>query len=204
LWLAARVGQADLWDDVERLLRARLLPSQIDDPAQPRQHGGWGAYGHPFGRGCILDVFAAVLSVMTEVYQSAVTSTPDGAVSVNLHFSIDTPQVSVQARRGQHGTTRVQLADPATLRIRLPGWSPRAQASVTAAGTPLSVQWDGAYAVIPAGTAPAGVPVELHYELPVRTSLETLPVSRHEFRLTWRGDDVVACDPAAPIYPPAR
>ena len=91
LWLAMQAGQTDLLDDVERLLRARILPSQIIDPSQPRQHGGWGAYAHGFGRGCILDVFAAVLSVLTEVQRAVVTRAADGMVSVNLHFSTETP-----------------------------------------------------------------------------------------------------------------
>ena len=104
LWLAMQAGQTDLLDDVERLLRARILPSQIIDPSQPRQHGGWGAYAHGFGRGCILDVFAAVLSVLIEVHRAAVSRSTDGVVSVNLTFSIQTPLASVEAVRGARGT----------------------------------------------------------------------------------------------------
>ncbi len=193
LWLATEAR--------ERLLRARILPSQIDDPSQPRQHGGWGAYGHPFGRGCILDVFAAVLSVLTEVYQSAVTGAPAGPVCVNLHFPISSPLAAVEAQRGEHGCTRVLLATPAELRIRLPGWSPRAQARLLVGNQPLDVQWDGAYAVVPAAAVPTGTAIELRYDLPARETTERLPVSGQEYRLSWRGDEVVACDPPAPIYP---
>ncbi len=200
LWLATQCGQVDLWDDVERLLRARILPSQIDDPSQPRRHGAWGVYGHPFERGCILDVFAAVLSMLTEVYRMAVTAGPDGTVSVNLHFTIDTPLASVEARRQEHGCTSVKLTKPVTLRVRLPAWSPAAQARITVGDKPLDVRWEGAYAVVPAEAAPAGVPIQLHYDLPARTSIETLPVSGQQYRLTWRGDDVMACEPPAPIY----
>ncbi len=201
LWLAMHGDQPDLWDDVERLLRARILPSQIDDPGQPRQHGGWGMYGHPFGRGSILDVFAAVLSVLTEVYGGAVTATPAGAVCVNLHFSLASPLAAVTAQRTDRGCTRVELAAPAELRIRLPGWSPRAAARVVVAGQPLDVAWDGAYAVIPATAVPAGTAVELHYDLPTGQTTEKLPTSGQEYRLSWRGDEVVACDPPVPIYP---
>jgi len=68
MWLALRAGQEDLLDDVERLVRARLLPSQIDEPANPRRDGAWGVYYHPFGRGAILDVFAAVLHSLADIY----------------------------------------------------------------------------------------------------------------------------------------
>ena len=201
LWLAMQAGQTDLLDDVERLLRARILPSQIVNPTHPRQHGGWGAYGHPFGRGCILDVFAAVLSVLTEVHRAAVARSADGAVSVNLHFSIQTPLASVEAVRGARGCTRVRLADTGTLRIRVPGWSPRTSVRVRTAGHPLAVVWDGSYVVVPASKVRAGEPTEVEYELPERTTVETMPVSRRQFRLEWRGDEVTACDPEAPIYP---
>jgi hypothetical protein len=190
----------DLWDDVERLLRARILPSQVNDPAQPRRHGSWGVYAHPFERGTILDVFAAVLSMMTEVYQAALTSRPDGTVCLNLHFSIDSPLATVRARRDEQGVTSVTLKQSAPLRLRLPGWSPRDQAWVTVAGQPVVVDWDGPFAFLPAGSCPAEVPIELHYNLPPRTSVETLPVSKQVFHLSWRGDDVVACDPEVPLY----
>jgi len=201
LWLAMQAGHIDLLDDVERLLRARILPSQIVNPTQPRQHGGWGAYGHPFGRGCILDVFAAVLSVLTEVHRAAVIRSADGAVSVNLHFSIQTPLASVEAIRGERGCTRIRLPQVGTMRIRVPGWSPRTSVRVRTAGRPMAVVWDGPYVVVPASEVRAGEPVEVEYDLPERTTVETMPVSRRQFRLQWRGDEVAACDPEAPIYP---
>ena len=198
LWLSLQAGQVDLLDDVERLLRARILPSQIVDPMQPRQHGGWGVYAHPFGRGCILDVFAAVLSVLTEVHQAVVVADADGTVSVNLHFSTEMPLASIQAVRDTRGRTVVRLAQPAALRIRVPAWSPRESVAIRVADQPIAVQWDGAYAVVP--SVPGGATIALDYELPTRNSVETMPVSRQAYRLVWRGDEVVACEPEAPIY----
>jgi hypothetical protein len=66
LWLALHAGQTDLLDDVERLIRARLLPAQIVGDADRRRDGAWGVYGDPFGRGSILDVFAAVLHSLAD------------------------------------------------------------------------------------------------------------------------------------------
>ena len=39
LWLARDAGHPEFLDDVERLVRARLLPSQVTDPANPRRDG---------------------------------------------------------------------------------------------------------------------------------------------------------------------
>ena len=201
LWLGLRAGQPELLDDVERLIRARLLPSQIVDPANPRQHGAWGVYGHPYGKGCILDVFAAVLHVLTDVYLSVVTRAADGSVSVNLHFTLDAPAAAVQSSRAERGRTRVLLKQAGALRIRVPGWAPRATIRLIADGKPLPLNWDGHYLRVPAEALPPGAAVDLEYDLPQRHSVETMPVSHRQFRLVWRGDEVVECDPAVPIYP---
>ena len=52
LWLGLRGNQPEALDDVERLIRARLLPSQILDTSDPRRYGAWGVYGPPYSRGC--------------------------------------------------------------------------------------------------------------------------------------------------------
>lgn len=201
LALGLKAGHPEFLDDAERLIRARLLPSQIHDPATPRQHGAWGVYSHPYGRGCILDVFAAVLQVLTEVYGSIATRRADGSVAVNLHFSAETAAASVEAARAGRGWLRVRLKQAGGLRIRVPGWAPRATLQLTRDGQPLPVRWDGSYVTVAAAGAAPGAAVELQYDLPPRETVETMPVSRREYRLTWRGDEVTGCDPAGPIYP---
>ena len=199
LWLGLQARQPDLLDDVERLIRSRLWPAQIDSPADPRQHGAWGVYGHPYGRGCILDVFAAVLHVLTQVYQSVVVRNGD-SVSVHLHFTIDTPLAEVESVRGEKAQTRVTLKEKLPLRIRVPRWAPRTSLKLTTAGQMLPLVWEGSYLRVPAELIQVGSAIELQYELPKRSSTEVMPVSHRQFHLTWRGDEVVACDPAAPIY----
>ena len=188
-------------DDTERLIRARLLPAQIVDEANPRQHGAWGAYWHPFGRGAILDVFAAVVHSLVDVYEHIVTPTGDGGFSVNLHFSVDTPNMTVREKRSDRGRLEIVPKQPCQLRIRVPGWTPRETVSLTASGRGLPLQWDGSYLRVSASEATAGSVIELGYELPGRETVEVMPVSRRQFRLTWRGDEVVSCDPKVPIYP---
>lgn len=201
LWLALRTGQSDTLDDTERLIRARLLPSQIDDNASPRLHGAWGVYGHPFGRGAILDVFAAVIHSLVDVYQHIVTPTDDGGFSVNLHFGVDTPGITVRENRSDRGRLQIVPNEPCPLRIRVPGWTPRRTVSLTASGQALPLRWDGSYLRVSASEVTAGSLIELGYELPRHETVEVMPVSRRQFRLTWRGDQVVSCDPAVPIYP---
>jgi hypothetical protein len=200
LWLALRAGHTDLLDDVERLLRARLFPSQIEDPSNPRDNGAWGVYGHPFGFGAILDVFAAVLHCLADVSRHVVTTAQDGTIAVNLHFSCDTPDLTVQAQRGDDATTVIVPKRSASLRIRVPGWADREQVRLRTEDVPLPLRWDGAYLAIDAADVVAGRPIVLQHDLPRKETTEVTPVSRFTYRLQWRGDEVVACDPPVPIY----
>ncbi len=200
LWLGLQTGRTDLLDDTERLIRARLFPSQIDDKADPRRHGAWGVYGHPFGRGAILDVFAAVIHSLVDVYQHIVTPTDDGGYSVNLHFSVETPHITVRDMRTERGRLQIVPKQPCPLRIRVPGWAPRETVSLTASGKNVPIRWDGSYLVVSVEGTKAGRAIELSYELPDHETVEVMPISGREFRLTWRGDEVVTCEPEVAIY----
>lgn len=201
LWLGLQTGRTNLLDDTERLIRARLLPSQIVDEANPRRHGAWGVYGHPFGRGSILDVFAAVIHSLVDVYQHIVTPTADGGYSINLHFSVDTPQLTVRDLRADCGRLQIVPKQPCPLRVRVPAWPPRETVSLVVSGENLPLRWDGSYLLVSAKDVKLGSTIELAYDLPAHETVEVMPVSRREFRLSWQGDDVVACDPKVPIYP---
>lgn len=200
LWLGLRAGQTDLLDDAERLIRARLLPSQMTDPGNPRNDGAWGVYGHPFGYGSILDVFAAVLHALVDVDAHTVSALPDGTCSVNLHFTCDTPLASVVAKRGEAATVAVTPRRDGPLRVRVPAWAPRDSVRMTANNTALTPRWDGSYVTLEATDVPVGHAVVLEYGLPEKKTTEQMPVSKRTFTLSWRGDQVIACDPAVPIY----
>jgi len=204
LWLALHNGQTDLLDDTERLIRARLLPSQIDDESSPRRHGAWGVYGHPFGRGAILDVFAAVIHSLVDVHQHIVTPTNDGGHSVNLHFTVDTPHITIRDMRANRGRLQVVPKQLCPLRIRVPAWAPRQTVSLTTSGNDMSLRWNGSYLLVSTKDAKPGSTIELTYDLPTRETVEVMPVSRRKFRLSWQGDEVVACDPQVPIYPASQ
>lgn len=201
LWLGLRAGQTDLLDDVERLIRARLLPSQMKDPGTPRNDGAWGVYGHPFGYGSILDVFAAVLHGLVDVDAHTVSELPDGRCSVNLHFTCDTPLASVVTKREEAATVTITPKRTAGLRVRIPAWTPRDSVRISTEDRSLSPQWDTSWLVVDAADVLAGRPILVEYGLPKTETTEVMPVSKRTFNLSWRGDEVVACDPAVPIYP---
>ena len=57
------------------------------------------------------------------------------------------------------------------------------------------------YVRVSAEASPAGMAVDPEYDLPLRHSMEGMPVNYRQFRLAWREEEVVECDPAAPVYP---
>jgi hypothetical protein len=201
LWLALRAGQTDLLDDVERLVRARLLPSQIVDPARPRNDGAWGVYSHPFGRGSTLDVFAAVLHSLADIHQSIVTTSPDGVASVNLHFDLETPSLTLRSKRDKEATLEVTPKRAGPLRIRVPAWASRGSVRLSTEDKVLSPRWDGSFLVVEAESTAAGRTLSLRHDLPGKRTTEEMPVSHRKFQLSWRGDEVIACEPKVPIYP---
>jgi hypothetical protein len=201
LWLGLRDGQTDLLDDTERLIRARLLPAQMKDPDNRRNDGAWGVYSHPYGRGNILDVFAAVLHCLSDVSKNVVTAAADGTVSVNLHFSCDTPELSVQSKRGDFAKLVIIPKRSVPLRVRVPAWTARESVRIRVEDKTLPLHWDESYLVLDAAQMVAGRPITLQHDLPWTESVEEMPVSKKKFRLAWRGDEVTACDPCVPIYP---
>ncbi|HSH94251.1 MAG TPA: hypothetical protein VK968_08905, partial [Roseimicrobium sp.] len=201
LWLGLRARQTDMLDDVERLIRARVLPSQIVDKANPRRDGAWGVYSDPFGYGAILDVFAAVLHSLADVYGNVVTTAPDGTTSVHLHFDTDMPSVTVRAKRDEIAAIQITPKKVGMLRVRVPAWASRKSVTLSVAGKSMPLRWDGSYLVIKKGRIKAGATLTLQHDLPATQTVEEMPVSHRKFQLSWRGDEVIACDPKVAIYP---
>lgn len=205
MWLALHDGYTELLDDTERLIRARLLPSQIVDSEDARSRGAWGVYSHPFGRGAILDVIAAVLHSFVDFHRHVVTRSSDGAISVNLHFDMETESVSMRANRQKDGCLWIEIKQAGQVRIRIPSWAARAKVALKHNGESLTPSWEsnsrgGQFLRLPEGEVRAGDTLEVMYDLPERETIERMPNSRREFRLYWRGDEVSASEPDVPIY----
>ncbi len=138
LWLALRAGQKDLLDDVERLVRCRLLPMQMSQEefeAYPegtfmrRDLGAWGVHGECHsGKGCTPDITAAVTHTLCDVYHHICTHTA-GTSWINLHFDYADDHLALTSRRAERGELTVVPVQPTNLMIRLPGWAPESSCS---------------------------------------------------------------------------
>jgi len=216
LWLALRDGQTDLFDDVERWMRTRILPGQIlaiGEAGTPRHQrlvpagmvGGWGAYGPPYSFGAsILDIFAAVLHTQIDVYEN-ILSRDEKGLSVNLHFDVEREGARLTVHRRERATVILRPSLHEDLRLRVPTWTPPASVRIAIDNDPVQAVKDGHYLTVRAADYAIGSELVLSYDLPRRVTSETMPVSHKEVRLHWRGDDVIGIDPHDPehsLYPP--
>jgi hypothetical protein len=214
LWLALRTGADDLLDDVERLVRARLLPTQLTDeeialnPAQgfkARDRGSWRIHGECHAeKGCTPDVHAAVIHTLCDIQQNICSVFPQG-VRVNLHFDTDSDWLRLTCDRDTRARVRVELKRATPLAIRLPRWAPTAGAQLTLNDQPQPLRLEGVFVQAGTKALPAGSVVELTFDVPTRTSEEQMPSGR-TYRFTWRGDEITGItsqDQPMPFYPAA-
>ncbi|MHB9023089.1 MAG: hypothetical protein ACYC7E_02800 [Armatimonadota bacterium] len=202
LWLALRDGQLDLLDDVERWLRARILPSQITDlfpeAREPRKYGAWGCYVDPYGHGSILDVLAAVLHTVTDVYEHVVTREMRG-LAINLLFSVDREDASVCVEYGEDACVNVTPHVRDNVLVRVPGWAPRKSITLRIDNQTQGMCWIGPYLYIGRDIFEPGSHITVTYALPERVTTETM-LNGQTYRFSWRGDQVIASDPPTTIY----
>ena len=183
LWLA-RLGYGEFLDDAERIVRARILPSQITEKPglTPMAEDGrdeharldervLGAFGgmHRHPHGGILpttDITAACLHTLCDVYRHVAEHTAAGT-RINFHFDYEDERVRVTSRRREKGCLEVLLKEAAPLFIRVPGWAPAGSVAVKAGGQPARFDRTGCFLF--AGEAKAGTAVQMQYDLPART-----------------------------------
>lgn len=216
LWLS-RCGYSEYLDDAERIVRARLLPSQITESPTLRADGpeaedafrnltyrAVGAFGgmhyEPHaGKHSVTDVTGAGVHTLVDLYRNCVIRTPLGIV-VNFHFDHDGPLAVVKTKRsGSRNTTTVQSKVPGNVGIRLPRWTPRTSIRAMHNGNLTTGIRVGALLVIP---SVANDRVAVSFDLPEDRMVETTDGVNYEF--TWRGDSVVAITPQSsflPFYP---
>jgi hypothetical protein len=213
LWLATRAGCDDLFDDVERLVRARLLPVQLtdedirlnpDESFAPRTRGAWRIHNLPHaGKGCVPDVHAAIVHSLCDIHANILTRTAAG-VRINLHFDTEDENVAVTSTRDKQASVTVAVKQPENLQIRIPGWAPAASLRLTVDGKDHPLQRSGSFAMVAADAIQGGSNIALTFDLPERQTQEQMPSGRR-YRFAWRGDEIIAIDPQdtpQPFYPP--
>ena len=210
----ARSGYVNLLDDAERIVRSRILPSQITEPIGlvPAAEGGGdeyanldaralGAYGgvtpHPHGESSpITDITAAGVHTLCDIYHHVVEATASGLL-VNFHFDYGDSRIALQTRRDRTGSLAIRPRSGVRTLVRIPSWTPAASVRLALNGRPAERSWADGLLLVPA--QPDGTQVEVEYDLPAATSTEQ--TDGETYRLTWRGDEVVGIRPNTDFLP---
>ena len=215
LWLADRHGQADLWDVAERIVRARIIPSQITStrPLTPTTSGDdrsvnlderlIGAFGgmmeEPNGhKHSTFDITAADLHTLVDIYEHVATNAA-GVLRVNFHFTYADKNVRLTSEYSNLlGRFIVEPKQKAKLLVRVPRWTPRDQLHLSVNGATRAVRMaDDDY--LEGGQVNPGDKVLLQYALPLFTTTEK--DEGISYTLLWRGDDVPGIKPNGTMYP---
>jgi hypothetical protein len=213
LWLS-RLGYAEFLDDAERLVRARILPSQIREspPIRPVAEDGKdphrdiagriiGAYGgchsHPHGgKLAVTDVTAADVHTLVDIYQN-IAVREGNLLKVFFHMDYEDSHVRVVCRRERRAELTVTPKADTTVALRLPKWTPRESVQLRVGSQKVTPLVTGQF--IWAGKVPARVPLTMEYDLPARRTQEKDLGTDYE--IFWCGDDVTGVRPNIGFYP---
>jgi hypothetical protein len=214
LWLG-QLGHTELLDDAERIVRARILPSQITRPLGVRFAEGeaptktdpealvLGAFGgmHTHPHGGILpttDITAADLHTLYDIYTHIVETDEDG-VRVNFHFDYKGKGVEVACREdGARRELDIRIEAARNLFVRVPRWVDRQTLELTVDNEPVPLLMVGDFACLP-GRPLGGMRAVVRMNLPLQRIKEWTDNTDYEF--VWRGDTVVSVRPNAPFLP---
>lgn len=210
LWMAMYTQRAECYDDVERLVRARLFPGQITESDRCRNPdvditdkaiGGWGANDYPHaGKGFNPSGTAEIVHTFSAIYQNIVSREQAG-LFVNMHFDYSGSDVEVEVDRENEASVKIIPRIETPLFVRVPGWAESVR--MTVAGRPVELHRIGTFAFLSKNQVQRGSEVILKYALPDRRSSEVMPAGdRYEF--FWKGDEIVGMlpnDQPLPFYP---
>ena len=129
------------------------------------------------------------------LWQHAVRAS-ETTVRVNLLFSRSTPWADVRSRLPQAGRVEVTMRQQGSLSVRIPDDVRRDDVAVDAS-SPWT--WNDGYVQVD-GLVPGA---EVTISFPLAEHDETVSVLGDEYRVSWRGDTVMAIDPpgrAGPLY----
>jgi len=217
LWLAQQ-GHSEFLDDAERMVRARILPSQITEPLGVRFADGdapaktdpeslvLGAFGgvhlHPHGgKRPTPDVTAADLHTLCDIHDKIIELT-DNELRVNFHFDHKANGVEIACRvEGTQRELEVRSQSRRNVFVRIPRWVDQETVSVSVNGKDAPLLMAGDYACI-SGGPDGNLRAVVKMDLPVRRINEWTNDTDYEF--TWLGDTVQGItpnDPLLPFYP---
>lgn len=229
LWLWKHTGKNSYLDDVERIVRARLLPSQITDlpgikPEKENDDDAYrdldqrivgaigGALDLTFGKSCITDITAAALHSLIDVYNNRVNVDKAG-IWVNLHFDYKNRFVSVTSQRDKHAKLIINVPGDKNIFVRIPGWTPAESVVMTVNRKTKPLVKVGDYIFV--GNKSGNLKIEIHYELPEHIETEIsrcrfydapgrihAPTEKERaYTIKWRGDEVIGASPVRAYFP---
>jgi hypothetical protein len=209
--LLGKWGDADGYEDAERILRGHLLPSQlrdvsfIQDPPNPdnedgkrdvanRHRGAFGfpaPYGHaPLGCDEVsfnMDIVGGATASLCEAYRSMVTTDDSGRTSINLLFDVENDAIRVRSPY-TGGGFQISAKRPGCITLRLPSWVDCSEIHVSGATWEISA--DQRWLAIE--EPPVGTPIAVDFPLTPREL--SLHHRSREIRTQLRGDEVIAMD----------
>ena len=214
LWLATRHGFTEYLDDVERIVRARIIPSQITETPPLRPPSGEakdeyqnlrarviGAFGgmhlEPHaGKQPTTDITAADIHTLVDVYKH-IALLCDSGLKILLHFDYDDARVRIRSQREKRAKLTVLPKIRANTFVRIPRWAPLDSVRLEVQGKPVDVQMYGDFVLIHRELMPAEI--TLQFDLPVVSEIER--TDGVEYQILWRGDEVIGITPNSSFYP---
>ena len=227
-------GRGDHWDTVDRWFRNTVVECQFRDPAalnrgyapgEPkpwddtrdivnRSLGGF-FWASPYEYLCwrirlMTCCSGHAIWTLGKIADHAVMDDgPAGGISVNLHYTLETPLAAVSCHEPFAGRLEVVPAQTGPLRIRVPAFATNVTVSLDGTEVPHVIR-DG-YAAL--DRVPSGAQVTLDYPLPERHGDQVVripqaaeggtgayfgpkadPIVGHRIPTRWRGNTVMAID----------
>ena len=226
-------GRGDHWDTVDRWFRNTTVECQFRDPAalnrgyapgEPkpwddtrdivnRSLGGF-CWASPYEYLCwrirlMTCCSGHAIWTLGKIVDHAVMDEGAAGISVNLHYTLETPLAAVWCHEPFAGRLEVVPARTGPVRIRLPSFTANVTVSLDGAEVPHAIR-DGYVAL---DRIPAGAQIALDYPLPERHADQVVripqatdggtgayfgpkadPIVGHRIPTRWRGNTVMAID----------
>ncbi len=212
LWLALE-GYPEYLDDAERIVRCRILPSQIveAEPLKPadditgdrvsrlseRAVGGFGGmHKHPHGgKMNTTDITCADVHTLTDIYRHIVVKDKD-ITFVLFHFDYEDEEIAVSVERDAKRTLHIRYARPCPLYLRIPQWAPKDSLEVSVNGKPVSPVVENGYMAV---NAQEPCSIQISYGMPEEMVQEE--TDHVVYTLRFEGDEITGVSPNAPYLP---
>jgi hypothetical protein len=212
MWLVDE-GYLKFADDAERIIRARTLPAQLNETAElnpvgndgrdcfkdlsRRCIGGFSCHKLPHaGKINVTDVTAHCLHALIDSYNHIVVR-KESNTFLMLHFDYKDDTIIVNSERDNIAKLTIKLVKPSPLFVRIPRWTDATSVAVEVDGQSIPLQMHECFAYI--GIQPVNSVVQIRYSLPEKLVYET--TEGIEYKMAWKGDDVIGISPNIGINP---